>query len=225
MLRRVLIIEDQPKLLRSLERGLSEEGFEVLTADNGDDGFELAVSQTVDVIVLDWMLPGRDGVQLLRDLRRAGCARPVLMLTARGSLQDRVEGLDAGADDYLVKPFEFEELLARLRALSRRLSNGRQLICRVHDLELDLLLRRVFRAGKEIELSRREFELLEFLARHPHEVVTRDTLAREVWKESALLTNIVDVYVRMLRKKIERPELRPLIHTIRGEGYFLGDAL
>ena len=221
---RVLLVEDQPKLLRSLQRGLQEEGFEVLTAETGDAGFELAMSQSVDVIVLDWMLPGRDGLQTLRDLRAAGCNRPILMLTARGTLQDRVEGLNAGADDYLVKPFEFAELVARLHALVRRLSDGRRLVLRADDLELDLLLRRVTRASVELDLSRRELELLEYLVRHHDEIVTREMLAREVWKEPTLLTNVIDVYVRMLRKKIERPGLRPLIHTIRGVGYVLGDA-
>jgi two-component system copper resistance phosphate regulon response regulator CusR len=219
---RVLIIEDQPKLLRSLQQGLQEAGFDVLTAETGDSGFDLAQSAGVDVIILDWMLPGRDGLQLLKDLRQAKCRCPVLMLTARGDLQDRVSGLNAGADDYVVKPFEFAELLARLQALIRRTAEGRQLVLRVDDLELDLLTRRVVRSGRELDLSRREFELLEFLVRHRGEVVPRETLAREVWKEPLVLTNIIDVYVRMLRKKLDRSGLAPLIRTVRGAGYVLG---
>lgn len=219
---RVLIIEDQPKLLRSLQQGLHEAGFDVVTAETGDAGFDLAQSVGVDVIILDWMLPGRDGLQLVKDLREAKCRCPVLMLTARGELQDRVSGLNAGADDYVVKPFEFAELLARLQALIRRTTEGRQLVLRVDDLELDLLTRRVVRSGKELDLSRREFELLEFLVRHRGEVVPRETLAREVWKEPLVLTNIIDVYVRMLRKKLDRAGLAPLIRTVRGAGYMLG---
>jgi two-component system copper resistance phosphate regulon response regulator CusR len=219
---RVLIIEDQPKLLRSLQRGLQEEGFEVVTAETGDAGLELAQLPSIDVVILDWMLPGRDGLQVLKDLRAAKCRCPVLMLTARGDLQDRVGGLNAGADDYVVKPFEFAELLARLQALLRRSGEGRQLVLRVEDLELDLLTRRVVRSGKDLDLSRREFELLEFLVRHRGEIVPRETLAREVWKEPLVLTNIIDVYVRMLRKKLDHSGLTPLIRTVRGAGYVLG---
>jgi two-component system copper resistance phosphate regulon response regulator CusR len=219
---RVLIIEDQPKLLRSLQQGLQEEGFEVVTAETGDAGFDLAQLTTFDVIILDWLLPGRDGLQLLKDLRAVKCRCPVLMLTARGDLQDRVNGLNAGADDYVIKPFEFAELLARVQALIRRTADGRQLVLRVDDLELDLLTRGVIRGGRELDLSRREFELLEFLVRHCGEIVPREMLAREVWKEPLVLTNIIDVYVRMLRKKLDRPGLSPLIRTVRGAGYVLG---
>lgn len=218
---RILVIEDQAKLLRTLEQGLREEGYEVLTADNAETGYDLAATQGVDAVVLDWMLPGRSGVEVLRELRAAGLAMPVLMLTARDQVQDRVAGLDAGADDYLVKPFDFSELLARLRALLRRKTDPREFVLRADDLELDLLTRRVLRGGDEIELSRREFELLEFLLRRRNRTVPRDELARDLWKEPAILTNVIDVTVKQLRKKIERSGSRPLIVTIRGVGYAL----
>lgn len=222
---RVLVIEDQKKLLSSLKKGLEQEGYEVVTATTGEEGYYAATTQDIDALVLDLMLPGRDGMQVLYDLRANGFTRPVLILTARDSVQDRVAGLDGGADDYLVKPFAFAELLARLRALLRRDVTGRELVLRADDLEVDLVARRVVRAGEEIELSQREFELLEYFLRHVNGVVTRDMLARDVWKEPAgLLTNVIDVYVRLLRKKVERPGLRQLIHTVRGVGYVLRDA-
>jgi DNA-binding response OmpR family regulator len=220
---RILVVEDQVKLLRTLEQGLREEGHEVLTADNAETGYYLAATKSVDAVILDWMLPGRSGVDVLRELRATGFAMPVLMLTARDQVRDRVTGLDAGADDYLVKPFDFEELLARLRALLRRKNNPREFMLRADDLELDLLTRRVLRGGEEIELSRREFELLEFLLRRRNRTVPRDELARELWKEPAILTNVIDVTVKQLRKKIERPGSRQLIATIRGVGYSLRD--
>lgn len=220
---RILVIEDQTKLLRTLEQGLREDGYEVLTAEDGDAGYQLAASQSVDAIILDWMLPGRSGVDVLRELRAAGFAMPVLMLTARDQVRDRIAGLDAGADDYLVKPFDFDELLARLRALLRRKSDPREFVLRADDLELDLLTRRVLRGGEEIELRRREFELLEYLMRRRNRTVSREELARELWKEPTILTNIIDVTVKQLRKKIERPGSRPLISTVRGVGYSLRD--
>jgi len=219
---RLLIIEDQIKLQRSLKKGLEQDGHDVETARSGEEGYYAATTQEFDAIVLDLMLPGRDGMQVLHDLRTHGYARPVLILTARDSVEDRVAGLDGGADDYLVKPFAFAELLARLRALLRRDTTGRELVLRADDLEMDLVARRVVRDGAEIELSQREFELLEYFLRHVDSVVTRDMLARDVWKEPrGVLTNVVDVYVRLLRKKIEQPGLRPLIHTVRGVGYSL----
>lgn len=218
----VLVIEDQKKLLTGLRKGLEQEGYEVLTAATGEDGYYAATTQEVDALVLDLMLPGRDGMQVLHDLRTRGFTRPVLILTARDSVDDRVSGLDAGADDYLVKPFAFAELLARLRALMRREATGREFVLRVDDLEMDLVARRVVRDGEEVELSQREFELLEFFLRHAGAVVTRDMLSRDVWKEPrGVLTNVIDVYVRLLRKKLERPGARQLIHTVRGVGYVL----
>jgi two-component system, OmpR family, copper resistance phosphate regulon response regulator CusR len=218
---RLLVVEDQKKLLNSLQRGLTEEGFEVLTAATGEDAFYQATTQSPDLIVLDVMLPQRDGFQVLGDLRRHGFAKPIIMLTARGSIEDRVHGLEGGADDYLVKPFAFAELLARIRVLLRR-DAGRDVVLRAETLEMSLLARRVVRDGEEVELTRREFELLEYLLRHKNSSVTRDMLSRDVWKEAASnLTNVIDVCVNSLRKKIERPGKSQLIHTVRGVGYAL----
>jgi two-component system, OmpR family, copper resistance phosphate regulon response regulator CusR len=176
------------------------------------------------VLVLDLMLPGRDGLRVLRDLRAAGFTRPVLLLTARDAVEDRVRGLDAGADDYLVKPFAFAELVARLRALLRRPRTDRDVVLRAADLEVDLLARRAVRAGVELGLTAREFELLAFLLRHKDETVTRDMLAREVWREpDGVLSNVIEVAVNALRRKVERPGERQLIHTVRGVGYALRD--
>jgi DNA-binding response OmpR family regulator len=175
-------------------------------------------------VVLDLMLPGRPGLEVLRDLRASGFARPVLILTARDTVEDRVVGLDSGADDYLVKPFAFAELLARLRALLRRGVPGPELFLRAADLEMDLLARRVVRGGVALDLTRREFELLEYLLRHKNATVTRAMIAREVWKDDdGTLTNTIDVYVTLLRKKVERPGQKTLIHTVRGVGYALRD--
>ncbi len=219
---RVLIIEDERKVLRGLERGLQAEGYEVVGAATGEAGYELAATQPFDCLILDRMLPGRDGLEVLANLRRARKTLPILLLTARDAVEDRVDGLDAGADDYLVKPFAFAELLARLRALLRRGHSERETILRAADLEIDLLQRRVIRGEGEIALTLREFELLAYLVRHKNTVVTRDMLGREVWKEpSYALTNVIDVYINFLRRKVEKPGLRPLIHTLRGVGYSL----
>jgi DNA-binding response OmpR family regulator len=221
---RLLVIEDQKKLLSSLRSGLQEEGYEVLVAATGEQGYYVATTEPVDVLVLDLMLPGRDGLRVLRDLRTKGFTRPVLILTARDTVDDRVLGLDCGADDYLVKPFAFAELLARLRALLRRDVSGRELVLRADDLEVDLLARRVIRGGLELDLTRREYELLEYLLRHKNAAVTRDMIARDVWKEvTGAPTNTIDVYITTLRKKVERPGARQLIHTLRGVGYALRD--
>lgn len=218
---RILVVEDQLKLSQALRQGLSEEGFEVLTADTAEIGVTLASTKSPDVMILDRMLPGRDGTELLRELRSSGFHFPVLMLTARDQVRDRIEGLDAGADDYLVKPFDFGELLARIRALLRRRGEDRSLTLKAADLEVDLLSRRVTRGGVEIDLSRREFELLEYLLRRRNLTVSREELARELWKESSILTNVIDVTVKQLRRKIERLNSPPLIWTIRGVGYEL----
>jgi two-component system copper resistance phosphate regulon response regulator CusR len=221
---RLLIVEDQKKLLNSLKSGLEEEGYDVASAANGEQGYYIATTESVDVIVLDLMLPGRDGIRVLRDLRANGFTRPVLILTARDAVEDRVLGLDSGADDYLVKPFAFAELLARVRALLRREASGRELVLHADDLEIDLLAHRVVRGGTELELTKREYELLEYLLRHKNTTVTRDMIARDVWKEvTGSLTNAIDVYVTMLRKKVEQPGARQLIHTVRGVGYALRD--
>jgi two-component system, OmpR family, copper resistance phosphate regulon response regulator CusR len=220
---RVLVVEDERKLLRALERGLRAEGYEVVTAATGNEGSTIALAQSFDAVVLDWMLPGRDGLQVLADLRRAGRAVPVLLLTARDAVEDRVTGLDAGADDYLVKPFAFAELLARLRVLLRG-RGERETVLRAGELEVDLLERRAVRGGEEVTLTQREFEVLVYLLRHKNRAVTRDMLGREVWKEPAhALTNVIDVYINALRRKLERPGRSPRIRTLRGVGYSLRD--
>jgi two-component system, OmpR family, copper resistance phosphate regulon response regulator CusR len=222
---RVLIVEDQKKLVRSLKRGLEEEGYEVVTATTGEEGYYLATTSSPDAVILDLMLPKRDGLRVLRDLRAGGFARPVLILTARDTVEDRVLGLDGGADDYLVKPFAFAELLARVRALLRRDVTGREMVLRADDLEIDLLGRRVIRGGVELDLTRREYELLEFLVRHKNTTVTRDMIGREVWREaSGALTNTIDVYINALRKKVEQPGKWQLVYTVRGVGYAVRDS-
>jgi len=221
---RVLIIEDQRKHLETLRLGLESAGYEVVAAATGPEGFRSALAGTVDVVVLDLMLPGRHGLDVLRDLRASGFGKPILILTALDSVEERVQGLDSGANDYLVKPFAFAELLARLRVLLRRDYGERELILRADDLEMDLLGRRVTRSGADIELTGREYELLEYLLRHKNEVVTRDMIARDVWKETTgAMTRVIDVYINALRKKIELMGHRVLIHTVRGIGYALRD--
>jgi two-component system copper resistance phosphate regulon response regulator CusR len=219
---RVLVVEDERKVLRGLQRGLQAEGYEVVAAAIGEEGWRLAATEPFDCLVLDLLLPGRDGLQVLTDLRRAGHTVPVLILTARDAVEDRVLGLDAGAEDYLVKPFAFAELLARLRALLRRGRSDRETVLRSGDLEVDLLQRRATRAGSEVPLTQREFEVLAYLVRQKNQVVTRDMLGRDVWKEPGhALTNVIDVYITLLRRKLERSGQPPLIHTIRGVGYSL----
>jgi DNA-binding response OmpR family regulator len=219
---RVLVVEDERKVLRSLERGLREEGYEVCAAATGEEGLRQAAAQPFDCVVLDLLLPGRDGLQVLAELRRLGNKVPVLILTARDTVENRVTGLDAGADDYLVKPFAFAELLARLRVLLRRDRDVRDSVLRADDLEVDLVSRRATRAGQELPLTHREFEVLTYLVRHKNQVVTREMLGRTVWKEpNYALTNVIDAYISLLRRKIERPGQRTLIHTLRGVGYSL----
>jgi two-component system copper resistance phosphate regulon response regulator CusR len=224
---RVLVVEDQKKHLDSLRRGLEAEGYDVVIASTGEDGLALAISEDVDAIVLDLMLPGRDGMGILRELRLNGFAKPILILTARDSVEDRVRGLDEGANDYLVKPFAFAEFLARLRALLRRDLPGRPpLVLRAGDLEMDLLGRKVTRSGDLLELTGREYELLEYLLRHKNEVVTRDMIALDVWKErTGAMTRIIDVYINALRKKVDRIGRTALIQTVRGVGYALRENL
>jgi two-component system copper resistance phosphate regulon response regulator CusR len=219
---KVLVVEDEGKVRRGLERGLVAEGYEVVTAADGNDGYRRAFSHDYDCIILDRLLPGRDGLEVLANLRQAGHTVPVLLLTARDAVEDRVAGLDAGADDYLIKPFVFAELLARIRALMRRGQLSVEAVLRADDLEMDLLRRRVSRGGEEVELTHREFDLLEYLLRNKNSSVTRDMLGRDVWKESCIgLTNVIDVHITHLRRKLERPARRPLILTVRGVGYRL----
>ena len=217
---RVLVIEDRVKLLESLLQGLREEGFDALGAIDGAEGLEMARKERLDALVLDLMLPVMNGLEVLSALRSSGFDRPVLVLTARDSIEDRVAGLNLGADDYLVKPFAFEELVARLRAILRRDAPRRELELRVDDLQLDVLKRRAARGDRVLDLTRREFELLEFLMRRKDETASRETIAREVWREDiGDMTNVIDVYVNTLRKKVERPGRPTLIHTVRGVGY------
>jgi two-component system OmpR family response regulator len=219
---RVLIVEDEVKMARALRRGLEQEGYAVDTAGDGEEGVFQGTENPYDVIVLDVMLPGLDGFEVCRRLREAGRWTPVLMLTARDGVADRIAGLDVGADDYLVKPFSFGELLARLRALLRRSPVERPSVLVVGDVVLDPATRTVTRAGQPVELSVREFGLLEFLMRRAGEVVSRSSILEHCWDVNYDgFSNVVDVYVRYLRKKLEQPFGRPLIRTVRGVGYAL----
>jgi DNA-binding response OmpR family regulator len=220
---RILLVEDETKVRRSLQRGLEEEGYEVVAVDNGEDGYRQASTQRFDCLVLDLMLPGRGGLEVLRALREAGNRTPTMILTARGTIGDRVRGLDCGADDYLPKPFAFAELLARIRALLRRGAISTETVLRAGDLVLDCIHRRVAQGEQVIELTAREFELLEYLMRRSGEVVTRDMIARDVWREPAgSMTNVIDVYINYLRTKLERSGRARLIQTVRGVGYRFG---
>ena len=219
---RVLIVEDQEKLAALLARGLREEGHAADVAGRGEDALWMAAAAPYDAIVLDVMLPGIDGFETCRSLRRREVWAPVLMLTARDAVDDRVTGLDAGADDYLTKPFSFDELLARLRALVRRAPSERPVTVAVGDLRLDPASHRVWRGDSELELSAKEFALLEVLMRQPGAVLTRDRLLEGAWDMSyERRSNIVDVYIRQLREKIDRPFGTDTIETVRGVGYRL----
>jgi DNA-binding response OmpR family regulator len=219
---RVLVVEDDAKVAGAVRSGLAGEGYEVEVAPTGEDGYFRATTEPFDAILLDLGLPGRTGLEILAGLRGRGLRLPVLVITARDAVEDRVRGLDAGADDYLVKPFAFAELLARLRALLRRGRPEEVLRVRIADLELDPLTRTVRRGAREIELTAREFELLAYLVRHQGQIVSREMLARDVWKEASRgtpLDNVIDVHITRLRKKIDQGEGPRLIHTIRGVGF------
>jgi two-component system copper resistance phosphate regulon response regulator CusR len=223
---RILVVEDEQKLANALKEGLESERFDVTVASTGEDAFFQVNTAKFDAILLDWMLPGRDGIQVLTTIRKRGLETPVLLLTARDALQDRVHGLNSGADDYLVKPFAFAELLARIRALVRRGRTKDTLRLGVGDLDMDLVTRKVTRAGQTVELTGREFELLEYLMRHENQVVPRDTLARDVWKETMRgtpLNNVIDVHIARLRRKVDLEHTVKLIHTVRGVGFMLKD--
>jgi two-component system, OmpR family, copper resistance phosphate regulon response regulator CusR len=221
---RVLVVEDEQKVADALREGLEDEQYHVTVERTGEGAFFRVNTETFDVILLDLGLPGRDGIEILSALRRRGLRTPVLVLTARDSVQNRVRGLDTGADDYLVKPFAFAELLARLRALVRRGRATESPRLAVGDLDIDLITRRVTRGGKVVELTVREFELLEFLLRHHGQVVSRETLARDVWKETARTTpldNVIDVHIARLRRKVDLDQAVRLIHTVRGVGFMV----
>jgi DNA-binding response OmpR family regulator len=219
---RALLVEDHKPLVRTLRQALEEEGFAVDTAGDGREADVRVQASTYDVIVLDLMLPGEDGLSLLRRWRRGGLEAHVLVLTARGTVEDKVRGLDAGADDYLSKPFELDELMARLRALVRRGHQVKDPVLRIGDLEIDTAARSVRRAGREIHLTPREFALLQFLAFHAGKVVTRSMIWEHLYDEDDETTsNVVDVYIRYLRNKIDKGFEQPLILTRWGEGYLL----
>lgn len=219
---RILVIEDEPKLARALQKGLGEEQYAVDVALDGEEGLYRARCQPYDLILLDWMVPVLSGLEVLRILRAEGQDVPVIIITAKDAVADRVRGLDSGADDYLTKPFSFEELLARTRALLRRASSSSSpQTLRVHDLELDLITHAAKRGDKPIELSSKEYALLEYLMRNPNRVLSRTVLSEHVWGEFDTLTNVIDVYVHHLREKIDKGHDVKLIHTVRGAGYVL----
>ena len=219
---KLLVVEDEQKTASYLHKGLTEAGFAVDVADRGEDGLQLARSGGYDVVILDVMLPGRDGWSILAEIRREGRLTPVLFLTARDAVEDRVKGLELGADDYLLKPFAFSELLARIRSILRRGQARSPETIRIADLELDLVGHKAARAGRRLELTPKEFALLSLLARRAGEVLSRTLIAEQVWDmnfESD--TNVVDVHIRRLRAKIDDPFECKLIHTVRGVGYVL----
>jgi len=221
---RVLVVEDEKRIANFIERGLKEEAYIVDVASNGVDGLYQATHVTYDLIVLDLMLPDVNGIDICREVRREKISTPILILTARDTVKDKVRGLDAGADDYLTKPFAFEEFLARVRALLRKNRKDRATTLRFEDIELDQLTRRVKRGEIEIHLANKEYALLEYLMLHANQVVTRTMISEHVWHEDFdSLTNIFDVYVHRLRKKINEGFDKHLIASVRGVGYVLQD--
>jgi DNA-binding response OmpR family regulator len=221
---RVLIVEDERKLAQVLKSALEAEHYEVVAAATGEDGFYRANAESFDLVVLDLMLPGRSGLEILQTLRQRRLETPVLILTARDGVDDRVRGLDLGADDYLVKPFALPELMARIRAILRRGRPSDVFRLKAADLELDLVARRVSRGDRSIDLTVREFELLEYLLRHQGHLVSREMLARDVWKEprrATPLDNVIDVQIARLRRKVDADEAVRLIHTVRGVGFVM----
>ncbi len=219
---RILVVEDEKKILSFVRKGLEEQGFVVDACDNGDDGFSMAMTHSYDALVLDIMLPGRDGLSILRTLRENKNKIPVIIITARGEVSEKIEGLDLGADDYLVKPFYLEELIARLKSVWRRSSGQGLSILQVSNLRLDLMTREVQRGESKIDLAPREFSLLEFLMRSPGRVLTRTQIIEQVWNyHFDSDTNIVDVYIQRLRRKVDDDFDEKFIQTVRGVGYRL----
>ncbi|MBT0651857.1 response regulator transcription factor [Geomobilimonas luticola] len=219
---KILVVEDEKKVSSFIKRGLEEEKYEVDIANDGEEGLRMALDKAYDLIVLDWMLPKRDGLSVVREMRGRSTMTPVLMLTAKDSVEDIVAGLDSGSDDYLTKPFAFAELLARVRALLRRSEMDRGAELRFADLRIDPVTHKVWRSEKEIDLTAKEYALLEYFMRNPNQVLTRTMIADHVWDYTFdSFTNIIDVYVNYLRKKIDRDADKKLIHTVRGVGYIL----
>ena len=219
---RILVVEDEPKMAGLLKRGLEQEGYSIDVSLDGVDGLHLATENDYDAVVLDVMLPELDGIEVCRQMRERGRWAPVLMLTAREGVSDRVTGLDAGADDYVIKPFSFEELIARLRALLRRGTRERPSVLSVGSVRLNPATRRVERSGAPVVLSPKEYSLLEYFMRHPNEVISRTRILEHVWDYNYDGgSNVVDVYVGYLRKKIDAPFRSQLLRTVRGAGYLL----
>ncbi len=219
---KILVIEDEKKVANFIKRGLEEDGYKGTIVTDGAEGCKVAMGGEFSLVIMDWMLPKKDGLTIVKELRDAGRQIPVLMLTARGSTDDIVSGLDAGSDDYLTKPFAFAELVARVRALVRRseLDRGAEIV--FADLRLDPVTHKVWRGGKEIDLTAKEYGLLEYLVRNPNQVLSRAMIAEHVWDYAFdSFTNIIDVYVNYLRKKIDKDYSTKLIHTVRGQGYIL----
>jgi two-component system, OmpR family, copper resistance phosphate regulon response regulator CusR len=221
---KILVIEDETKVAAALKKGLEAEYYDVVLAHTGEEGFFLLNSQTFDLIILDLMLPGRDGFEVLSTLRRRGIETPVLILTALDAVENRVRGLDSGADDYLTKPFAFPELLARIRLLLRRGRSDTLLRLKLADLEMDLVTRKVTRGGHPLDITAKEFELLEYLLRHQGHIVSREMLARDLWQikaRSTPLDNVIDVHIARLRRKVDGPFDSRLVKTVRGVGFVL----
>jgi DNA-binding response OmpR family regulator len=221
---RILLVEDEMKLSAVIKKGLKEVHYAVDVADNGDDALFMAESNPYDLIILDVMLPGKDGIFICRQLRKKKNDIPILMLTARDDEEDKISGLDSGADDYITKPFSFPEFLARVRALLRRKNKEKSTLLKVADLELDQLTRKAYRASKEIELTPKEYSLLEYFMLNVGQVVTRTMISEHVWNEDFdSFSNIINVYVNYLKKKIDQGHTKQLIHSMRGVGYSLKD--
>jgi two-component system copper resistance phosphate regulon response regulator CusR len=223
---KILVIEDEKKVALALQKGLESEHYDVQVALTGEEGFFLLCSRDFDLIVLDLMLPGRDGMEILQTLRKTNSQTPVLILTARDTVEDKILGLDLGADDYLVKPFAFPELTARIRALLRRGRSDGAAKLKLADLEMDLVRRTAVRGKQAVALTAMEFEILESLLRNQGHVVTREMLAEEVWEETERATpldNVIDVHIGRLRKKIDEPFPKKLLHTVRGVGFILSE--
>ncbi|HRP01431.1 MAG TPA: response regulator transcription factor [Candidatus Kapabacteria bacterium] len=217
---RLLVVEDESKVLNFLKQGLEDEKYIVDTASDGIAGLEIAMNNHFDAIILDVMLPGKDGFTILRELRDAGISTPILMLTARTNVEDKVAGLSAGADDYLAKPFEFDELIARIRALLRRSVPEKTTKLRCGELTLDTITHIAYRAGREIELTSKEYTLLEYLMRNKNRILSRSTITQHVWRHNFDTdSNIIDVYIKRLRLKIDGDNDKPLIQSVRGVGY------